>query len=96
MTEAVPLADLQRSQHGLCKVETYSDWLAFGKKLSNADRFLQFRIGDWLNFGHGRYERGKYEEGLRLFPQYEWEALRKFAWGECANLSWKLKRLQTL
>lgn len=76
MSESVPFAGLPRSPRSL----DYAGWLAFGKKLSNADHFLQFKIGDWLNWGSERYERGKYEEGLKLFRQYEKRTLRSFSY----------------
>ena len=63
----------------LDKVKTFEDWIKVGEDVSFATDGLQFWIGDWLNWGKTRYERGKYEEGLKLFPQYEWNTMRAFA-----------------
>lgn len=57
----------------------YNEWLQYGRRLSDCDKRLQWAIGDWLNYGKAKYERGRYDEGLKLFPQYEPQTLRLFS-----------------
>ena len=75
MSEALTV----RETSPLDSIRSHAGWLAYGRRLSDAGHFLQFKIGDWLNFGHDKYDSGKYEEGLALFPQYGIKTLYQFS-----------------
>ena len=45
---------------------SFDQWGELGLTLRKADRATKFWIGDWLNFGKTKWERQRYEEGLRI------------------------------
>ena len=45
---------------------TFEEWQSIGVRLSSVGQARQWWCGDWVNFGAERYERGRYEEALKV------------------------------
>lgn len=45
---------------------SFQEWQDFGYRLKAVEGAVQFAIGDWLNYGLKFYERGRYEEAVKV------------------------------
>ncbi len=57
---------------------TFEEWDALGQKLAPIGKSIGFIIGDWINYGEGRYG-GKYEEALERSGM-AYQTLRNYAY----------------
>ena len=74
---------LAQSAFSFDTIKSHADWMERGKLLAHMERHVQFAIGDWLNFGREKYERGRYEDGLKLFAPVKYRTLE--AWSGVAR-----------
>ena len=58
---------------------TFEEWEAVGDQIEKIDSSIQFYIGDWINFGSEKWERGRYEKVLE-HVKYEPQTLRVYAY----------------
>jgi hypothetical protein len=58
---------------------TFQEWADFGKRLVIATESIQWMIGDWLNWGHAKYDRTKYTVALEALP-YKYQTLANFSY----------------
>jgi len=68
---AVTVAAVTYSKNGLVfdQNTSYEEWRAVGKELDLKQRVLSFCIGDWINYGRSKWEKGKYKEAESEFSQ---------------------------
>uniref|UniRef100_A0A6M3L2E2 Putative methyltransferase n=1 Tax=viral metagenome TaxID=1070528 RepID=A0A6M3L2E2_9ZZZZ len=66
-TDLVKIPKCNISKTGLQFTQdiTFAEWKQIGAGLKEIEGCIQFWVGDWLNYGHDRYEHGKYEEALQ-------------------------------
>ena len=57
---------------------SFEEWNELGGKLADAERTIGFLIGDWINYGDGRYG-DKYNEAL-AFTGLAYQTLRDYAY----------------
>lgn len=57
---------------------TFDEWDALGRKISRAARCIGFLVGDWINYGEGRYGE-MYLDALNK-TGFDYQTLRNFAW----------------
>jgi len=57
---------------------SFEEWDSLGEKLGDAERSIGFMIGDWVNYGNGRYGE-KYDEALAC-TGLEYQTLRIYAY----------------
>jgi len=67
-------------QNGLTPVgkPTFEEWQQVGKFIQEAEKSVQFWIGDWLNFGEKAWGK-KYEQAIRE-TGLEYQTLRDYKW----------------
>jgi hypothetical protein len=53
-------------------------WQEIGSKLQFIEKYIQFKLGDWLNFGSGVYGE-KYSQAV-METGYETKTLRNYSW----------------
>jgi hypothetical protein len=61
-----------------CGELTFKEWDVLGKKLTDAERTIGFLIGDWINYGDGRYGE-KYDEAL-AYTGLAYETLMNYSY----------------
>lgn len=71
--EATPIGLLVTEQN-----VSFEVWQAYGEGLKRVEGAIQWVIGDWLNFGEHAYGE-KYSQALELWPETEYETLKKLA-----------------
>ncbi len=57
---------------------SFEEWRHCGECLAGLSRGLQWAVGDWLNFGRQKYERGRYEAAAEALG-LEKETVRRYA-----------------
>lgn len=62
----------------LSEETVFEEWDELGKKLRYIEQFIQFKLGDWLNFGSALYGE-KYSQALEE-TDYAKQTLSDFAW----------------
>ena len=56
---------------------SFHDWADIGQRLVLVCEAAQWMIGDWLNWGHAKYDRTKYTVALETLP-YKYQTLANF------------------
>ncbi|MHB8598382.1 MAG: DNA methyltransferase [Ktedonobacteraceae bacterium] len=58
---------------------TFENWLACGRFLKNAEKSIQFWIGDWLIYGEEHYGKTDYEKAIQE-TGLSYQTLRDYKW----------------
>ncbi len=64
---------------------SFEEWLAVGRQLVLLSESVQWLIGDWINWGHDRWEQLRYKVALESLP---------YAYGSLANMSYVAQRIE--
>src|SRR5258708_18531414 len=74
------LSSFRLHKNGLAPVgkPTFEEWQKCGTFLREAEKSVQFWIGDWLNFGENAWGK-KYEEALEK-TGLDYQTLRDYKW----------------
>jgi len=75
----IPKCDISKNKLEFDPSLTFNEWKEAGRFLKQVEGSVQFWVGDWLNFGKKKYERGKYEEAV-IELGYEYGTLRDFSY----------------
>lgn len=78
LQEKSPKFTMTRTGIEFCGELTFKEWDVLGKKLTDAERTIGFLIGDWINYGDGRYGE-KYDEAL-AYTGLAYETLMNYSY----------------